>query len=92
MTVKEILVDSGYEDAIVLDGTNCDKAFIGVSYDGRAVYDYELLVECLMTSDGMEEYEAVDWIDYNMIRALPYYGENAPIILYPIAKYYSEEW
>ena len=28
--------------------------------------------------------EAVEWIDYNSLRAIGYFGENAPIIMYPI--------
>ena len=30
------------------------------------------------------EEEAVDWIDYNTIRALHYMGSQAPIVMYPI--------
>jgi len=35
--------------------------------------------------DGMTEEEAMEFIDYNTIRALPYY-ESAPIILYRLGE------
>ena len=28
--------------------------------------------------------EAIEWIDYNVIRALPYMGEEAPIIMHAL--------
>ena len=37
--------------------------------------------QCPMDSDGMTYEEAVEWIDYNVVRALAYYGEKAPIII-----------
>lgn len=32
----------------------------------------------------MTEDEACEWIDYNVIRGLPYMGENHPIVVYPL--------
>ena len=54
---------------------------------GRFLYDYDLLVQAFAESfdDGTSEdpeTDAVEWIDYNVVRALPYYGERAPMILY----------
>ena len=82
MTVEERLLDAGYEGAVILDGY--DEAFIGVSHEGRAVYDAELMVQVLMDRDGMTREEAVEWIDYNDVRALPYAGENSPVIVFSL--------
>ena len=41
------------------------------------------MVEWLMETDGMTQEDAVDFIDYNTIRALPYFT-NSPIIMYPL--------
>ena len=30
------------------------------------------------------EEEVAEWIDYNTLRALPYMGEDAPLILYKL--------
>lgn len=46
--VKQYLCDKGYEDAIVFVNPDFCKAFVDASEDGRAIYDYELMVESLM--------------------------------------------
>ena len=84
MTANEKLCDAGYEDVIILDNYSYDDALIGVSEDGRAVYDFDKMVEQLVTTDGFSVDEAIEWIEYNTIRALPYAGEKAPIIMYSL--------
>jgi len=42
------------------------------------------MVAWLVDEKGMTAEEAAEWIDYNTIRALPYFGEGAPIIVYPL--------
>lgn len=32
--------------------------------------------------EGMSSIDAMEWIDYNILRATPYYGDKAPIIMY----------
>lgn len=84
MSAEERLLENGYEGIIFLTNYSYDDALIGVTSDDRAVYDYELMVEWLINSEGFTEEEARDWIDYNTLRALPYMGEGAPVILYPL--------
>lgn len=55
---------------------------IGVSSDGRAIYDFDLMVQWLMEQDNMDYTDAVEWIEYNTIRSLPYVGDGAPIVMY----------
>ena len=81
--LKDFLCERGYEEAIVFEDPAYDSAFLGVSDDGRAAYDYELMVESLRAQEGLSYTEAVEFIDYNTIRALPYMGPHAPIIVYP---------
>lgn len=82
--MRDLICNMGYEDAIVFDNPDYDDAIIGVSDDGRVVYDYDKMVESLMSRDGMSEEEAVDFISYNTIRSIPYAGALAPIVMYPI--------
>ncbi len=82
--VKEYLCDNGWEESIVFENPSYCEAFVGVSSDGNAVYDFEKMVECLMEEDGMEYTDAVEFIEFNTIRALPYMGSMAPVILYPV--------
>ena len=42
------------------------------------------MVEWLISTEGFTEEEAIEWIDYNTLRAIGYFGEDAPIIMYPI--------
>lgn len=77
--LKAILCGLGYDEAIVFD-PDFAPAAIGVSEEGRVVYDYELMVESLV-SEGMTYDDAVEFIDYNTIRSLPYIGPNAPIVM-----------
>ena len=48
------------------------------------MYDFEKMVEWLMETEGLSDIEAVEWIEYNTVRALPYMGEGAPIIMYSL--------
>ena len=77
--LEEILED---ETVMVFDNYDYDSALIGYTDDYRAVYDYDLMVEYLVKEQGFSYEDAVEWIDYNTIRALPYYGDKAPIIMY----------
>lgn len=70
------------EDAIVFNNPSFDNSIIGYTTDGRAVYDYEKMVEELMNDDGVSEQEAIDWIEYNTIRVIPYAGEMAPVVIF----------
>lgn len=80
--IKEYLCDRGLEDTVVFENPSYETAFIGLSHDDRPVYDYEKMIEYLVETDGMTEEDAIEFIDYNNIRALPYYP-NGPIVIYP---------
>ena len=74
--------DHGYEDVIIFSNPSYDDALIGVTCDNRAVYDFDAMVDWLVDHDGFTDEEAVEWIEYNAVRALPYVGAGAPIIMY----------
>lgn len=86
MNAEERLLEYGYEDVKYLVNESYDDALIGVSEDGRAIYDYEKMVKWLMDKYNWSDEEAVDWVEYNTIRAIPYFGEGAPIIMHPLPK------
>ena len=81
--IRDVLCDMGYENAIVFDGPDYDEAIVGVTDEGQVVYDFERMVECLV-NQGMTADEATDFISYNTMRAIPYAGDNPPIIMNPI--------
>lgn len=80
MAVNKEIRENLPEDAMVFDNASYDNSIIGVSTDGRVVYSFSKMVTELMTDDGLSEIEAIEWIEYNTIRSLPYLGPNAPII------------
>ena len=82
MTAEERWLEYGYEGVKYLVDESYDDALIGVSEDGRAIYDFGLMVEWLMNKYDWSEIESIEWIEYNTIRALPYFGDKAPIIMY----------
>lgn len=82
MTVEERLLEYGYEDVKYLVNEGYDDALIGVSEDGRAIYDFGLMIEWLINQYGWSETESIEWIETNTIRALPYFGKDAPIIMH----------
>ena len=86
MTAHERLVAEGFDDVIIFGApTSYDDALVGVTGDGRAVYDYARMVAWLVETDGMTEDEAEEWISYNTIGSLPYAGSRGPIVMYPLS-------
>lgn len=85
--IKEMIIDNGYEDIIIFENPGYESAFIGISEDNRAVYDFDRMVEYLCENDGMEPMDAIEFIEYNTIRACGYMGENYPIIVRPLIEF-----
>ena len=84
MNVEERLLDAGYDGVKFLVNESYDDALIGVSEDGRAIYDFDKMVDWLIEKYGWSDIESIEWIEFNTLRALPYMGSDAPIIMYPI--------
>ena len=70
------------DGALVFDNPAYDNSIIGQTFDGRAIYDIELMAEELSSEDGITTEEAMDFICYNSIRSLPYAGKMAPVVVY----------
>ena len=85
--MKELEFDID-ENAVVLEPRRIfDPAIIGTeASSGRAVYGYSRLVRQLTKNHGMTYDEAVEFLDYNTMRAIPYMGEMAPIIVFDNCK------
>lgn len=88
--VVELLLDNGYDEAdgvVVFDGRRCGysyySALVGVSEDGtQAIYDWDKMIEYLVTEQDFDYESAVDYASYNAIGVCG--GANAPIIMYPL--------
>ena len=87
MEKKLIPEDLDYEDLIVFSNPDYDDAIIGVSHDDRVIYDYDKMIEHLVTKENMSVEDAADFISYDTIRSLSYRGADAPIVMFGIEQY-----
>jgi hypothetical protein len=76
-SIRDILPDG----AIVFDNPAFDNSIIGTTLEGNVIYDYENMVDELSNDESMSESEAIEFIDYNTIRALPYTGDKGPLVV-----------
>lgn len=84
MAVNENIREMLDDNTIVFDNPAFDNSIIGITTDGQAVYSYYKMIEELMNDDGISEEEAIEWIEYNSLRSLPYAGAMAPIVIYTL--------
>ena len=92
MTREEVLefLEEENPEAAIFENPSFEKALIGYTENNLgnyvAVYDYNLMIESLSEEYSNESEDpitdAIDWVEYNTMRSLPYMGENAPIIIY----------
>ena len=78
--MKNIIEEYGYEDVVIFSNPSYANAFIGISKDNRAVYDCNKMIDFLIEEEGWSDIEAIEFIEQNTLRALPYY-ENSPIVM-----------
>ena len=82
--LKDLLNELEYKDTVVLENPSYLNAIIGITDEGALCYSYEKMIECLIEEDKMEQEDAMEFIDYNTIRALPYASSMGvrPIVVY----------
>ena len=78
--MKEEIKKQLHEKTIILKPQECYNNAIVRVEDYKLVYDYDLIVDSLMSFYKWDYTKATEWIKYNTIRCLPYMGEYAPII------------
>lgn len=79
--LSEWLRDNDFEDTVILESPNYLAAIIGITNDGKLIYSYRKMIWYLMQHDGMDYETAMEFIDYNTLRALDYMGPYAPVII-----------
>jgi len=82
--LKEYLTSGDYQ-SVVLENPDYVTAVIGVTASGAVVYDYDKMIQFLVDKDNMDYEEAVDFVNYNTLRAIPYMnleGAAQPIVVY----------
>lgn len=79
--VNQEIRDKLQEDTIVFNNPSFDNSIIGMTFDGRAIYDYCSMIKELSVDEGMTEEEADDFINYNTINVLHYCNNKRPLIV-----------
>ena len=91
--VRKQIADAGYENSLFYDAPSFDGSIIGVDANGKVVYDYDKMVNEYVEDEfpdldygdtsAVDEAvtDAMEWISYNTIRATPYAGSLAPVII-----------
>ena len=78
----ELIAKENDIEIVIFDNPSYDTAIIGLSTNFEVVYDYDLMVEYLMNTEEFTVDDAIDFIEYNTMRALPYYISNhKPVIV-----------
>ena len=86
LTGRELILDylnPSSEGIIFLEPAELDEAIIGYTYSAgvvRLIYSGDKLILINM-NNGMSREEAEEYYDFNTVRAIPYMGINAPILL-----------
>lgn len=82
MHYREVMDDG----TVFLEPEWMDKAIIGKAINEHSnevlVYSYQALINGFIEHDGMDYESAVEWVEYNTLRAIPYMGEQKPIVVY----------
>ena len=84
--IEEYIEENGFNFSVYFTNPNYASAIIGISTEGNVVYSYERMIDYLMKTDDMTYEDAVDWIDYDVVRSIPYIQKmgTMPIIIYEV--------
>ena len=84
--IEEYIEENGFNLSVYFTNPNYASAIIGISTEGNIVYSYERMIDYLMKTDDMTYEDAVDWIDYDVVRSIPYIQKmgTMPIIIYEV--------
>lgn len=79
--IREHLELNGYEDSLVFENPNFDRAFIGLTHDGRVAYSFSKMIKQLAEDAQITEEQAREYIEFNTMRSLSHFP-NSPVVIY----------
>ena len=86
-TVEELceyLEAQDHDETTFFENPSFVQAITGITDSGQLIYNYDLMIESAMEEQEWSYEDAVEWIDYNTLRTIPYMGELHPIVSFPI--------
>lgn len=72
--------DMGEEETLLFTNHSYDDSIVGITDDGHVVYDLSKMVQEYSKDEKCSEEEALEWIEYNTLRAFSGRGKM-PIII-----------
>lgn len=82
--LREYLEAQGHECTVFFENPSFVKAITGITDSEQLIYDYDLMIAAAMEEEGWDEESAIEWIEYNTLRSIPYMGCYHPIVSLPI--------
>lgn len=83
--LKEYLEQREAENTPFFTNPSFLSAIVGLTDDDRLVYDYEKMIAAAIEENpDWSEEDAIEWIEVNTLRTIPYMGEKAPIVVFPL--------
>ena len=81
--LRQKIANEGYTNSVFYDCQSYDDSIIGVDVNGKVVYIFNNMIDEYIHDNYPEEFKtqeqfedactsAIEWIDYNTIRATPY--------------------
>lgn len=80
----EYLTEREHTGTVYFTSPSFVKAIIGISESGQLIYDYNLMILAAMEEMECECEDAIEWIEYNTLRSIPYMGDLHPIVMMPL--------
>ena len=74
-------LEESEETTVLLDNSAFDNSITGITENGRLIYSYDKMVIEYAEDNNCDLLDAMEWVNYNTLRSLPYAGEKAPIII-----------
>lgn len=82
--LREYLEAQGHDETVFFEHPSFVKAITGITESEQLIYDYDLMIAAAMEEEGWSVEEAIEWIEYNTLRSIPYMGQAHPIVSLPI--------
>lgn len=82
--LREYLEAQGHEETIFFENPSFVKAITGITDSGQLIYNFDMMIEAAMEEEGWDAEGAIEWIEFNTLRSIPYMGHAHPIVSMPI--------
>ena len=72
-----------HEEAAIFNIPSYDNSIVGITDDGHIIYDYDKMIKEFMSDNNITMAEAIEFVEYNTLRTIPYIEESVrPIIMF----------